>query len=115
MKPSVPTDIQARDSRRIGDVRQLKLALSLYFKDHEKYPSDLDALMPQYLGPTLRDPSTGGRYGYATNGAHYVLGTKLEDPTDPYLGSLQDKQLGTDLDGMQLGLNCDDPVYCVGG
>jgi hypothetical protein len=106
---------QARDSRRIGDIRQLQLALSLYFKDHQGYPTNIDVLMPQYLGPTLRDPSTGDRYGYATNGSKYVLSTKLEDPVNPYLGSLNDKQLGTDLDGMQLGVNCDDPVYCVGG
>jgi hypothetical protein len=112
---SVSTPSQARDNRRIGDLRQLQIALSLYFKDHHDYPTNLDALIPQYLGPTLRDPSTGDRYGYATDRNKYVFSTKLEDTTNPYLGNLNDKQLGTDLDGNQLGVNCDDPVYCVGG
>jgi len=86
----------------------------LYFDAHPTigYPKDLTALVPKYLSVLPLDPSTGVIYAYATDVAHVpsvhdIVSATLEDP--------QNVALQNDADGMDLGINCDDPVYCTGG
>lgn len=105
---------KARDARRIGDLRQVALALEMYADDNNaQYPgdavadcddwTDLDtALEPDYMTNVPTDPGAN-TYAYdrdpssATGG--YVLRAQLEDGNN--------SALNDDVD--------DNPVYAVGG
>jgi prepilin-type N-terminal cleavage/methylation domain-containing protein len=69
---------QARDARRISDIRQIQNLLENYYGTNNKYPAALTDLSP--LPPS--DPLDGTKqYGYAQlNGSDqsYVLGVCLE-------------------------------------
>jgi type II secretion system protein G len=74
---------KARDVRRVSDVRQIQLALQMYFDVNSAYPTTLQgiaALVPTYLPVVPTDPQGGGNYSYcapATLGYH--LGATLEN------------------------------------
>lgn len=82
---------KSRDARRVADVRQLQLALELYYDaNSSKYPTALSALAPTYIAAVPNDPGSNLAYAYvglqgsasaaATCGS-YHLGTKIEDTT----------------------------------
>ena len=91
---------KGRDGRRVSDVNQIRLALSLYYDAHNYYPSGstastafgtvLSALQSEgFIGTLPNDPmnGTGNTYGYiatnCTSGSNcggYVLGADLEVP-----------------------------------
>ncbi len=85
---------KSRDARRITDLKQIQLALELYFDGDGKaqYPTDIYAatggLAPKYIQTVPRDPNDltdTGKYTYAyppgTNSrTTYHLGGALEDP-----------------------------------
>src|SRR3990167_8325764 len=80
---------KSRDARRISDIKQLQLALELYFDDEGAYPAGSDATGLDLLAAGGQiatiplDPSTGNSYEYAGLGANctdYHIGTQLEDP-----------------------------------
>lgn len=56
---------QAKDAKRVADVRQMASALELYFNDNQSYPESKDGqpvgLTPNYLGqvPTSPEPPDG--------------------------------------------------------
>ena len=115
---------KARDARRVSDIRQMALALEMYYDANGGYVSDTinndndwdalaAALAPTYIGAIPTDPSNTGVYVYKyhpdsiiTNGAQdYVLGATLEvSGTDA---------LSTDVNGTVIGLDCADPAYCI--
>ena len=96
---------KSRDARRIGDIKQLQLALEMYYDSNSAYPSTTAALVGDFIPVQPQDPQ-GGNYLYALIGSsNYVLGATLESTTHSALGS--------DVDGTVGGINCDDPVYCV--
>lgn len=112
-----------RDARRVGDLRQVQLALELYFDASASYPpvSAYDELgkflAPGYLSALPQDPKSGGVYMYRALGAEntacaaapctqYILSAKLEDTGTSWLAS--------DRDDAPVGLSCADPIYCVG-
>lgn len=82
-----------RDSRRIADIRQLQLALELYFDKHNEYPpanTICDAthyyglevfLDGEFISAVPRDPLTSKCYFYATpyyaSSSVYHLGAQL--------------------------------------
>lgn len=90
---------RARDSRRVSDLRQLELALELYYAANEQYPemvagasstAPFDELIADgYLNMKTapNDPTTGNTYCYATlnvTGAtyptqYYHMGAILEN------------------------------------
>jgi len=92
---------KSRDARRIADVKQIQLALELYFDANSaKYPDALSSLTPTYIGTEPKDPSTGASYAYdnldtsgnacavATGSCTlYHLGANLEESTNPALSS----------------------------
>lgn len=97
-----PVQRQGRDSRRIGDLRQVQNALELYYSKCGHYPGDAScgatAIGDSWTGLTTaltgagiginvipNDPSTGKNYHYATDFKTYVLGADLEDATNPNL------------------------------
>jgi len=104
---------RARDTRRIGDLRQVALALQLYREDNTGYPAALTGLVPNFMRALPKDPSTGADYGYGIDGAtppqDYVLRTVLEVATNqalnPENGDIDDSPIYT--------LDCTDPAYCI--
>ncbi len=96
---------KSRDARRLSDIKQLQMALEMYFDSQSvgAYPvtgtgSDqgLNALVSSNFLPSLpKDPSTGFDYKYCGGGTTYHLGAIMEDPKNPALSSDQDIALGT--------------------
>lgn len=104
---------RARDARRIGDVRQVTLALQLYHEENGKYPADIYAatgsLTPTYMRSVPKDPNASANYLYgvdsATNPQDYVMGATLE---------VANQALNDDVDTNPVyGINCADLTYCV--
>ena len=113
---------KARDVKRVGDIRQLQLALEGYYDDIRAYPggdgaatcstaaAELGALVPNYISALPSDPG-GGSLAYAydavavADGQDYVLRADLEDITHSALGG--------DIDGdaaANFGCDCADAV-----
>ena len=71
---------KSRDARRISDIKQLQLALELYFDSNANYPqaTTLTAdLTPTYISVLPKDPSTGDAYLYAALGSE-VFGEDID-------------------------------------
>jgi len=75
---------RARDARRKEELDNIKNALRLYYNDSQEYPSDLDAVDPDYMSSVPVDPSTGSEYGYCTGSDNdtFVLCAELENAGD---------------------------------
>lgn len=95
---------KSRDARRIADIKQIQLALELYFDANPTtgYPLTIAALTPTYLPVTPAPPAGTGAtaYGYAALGTgtsctSYHLGVSLEDTTNAALASDVDAAVGT--------------------
>jgi general secretion pathway protein G len=92
---------KSRDAKRISDVKQLQLALELYYDANGNYPTAL-SLLPTagYIASIPTDPSDASAYPYAAlgNGAtcsSYHLGSNLESGTHKALSADQDAVAGT--------------------
>ena len=106
---------KSRDARRLSDVKQLQLALELFFDSNGAYPSSTSALAPDFIGSVPVDPVSDDPYDYETGSSNtdYVLRSTLEQ--------LDHQALGDDVDGTPLSsIDCDDadqsattPYYCV--
>lgn len=108
---------KGRDARRISDIKQLQLALELWYDNNSsKYPDALSSLAPTYISVIPSDPQ-GGAYAYdnlTSTGAacvvatgvcsNYVIGATLEDGGN--------SALSQDIDGTVGSVSCNDPVYC---
>jgi prepilin-type N-terminal cleavage/methylation domain-containing protein len=85
---------KGRDAKRVSDVKEIQLALELYYDANSGYPTSLAPLAPSYISAIPTDPSSSatcttgtqaGCYDYvpltglATSGCGaYHLGTSLE-------------------------------------
>ena len=75
---------KSRDARRVSDIKQVQLALELYFDDNGGYPiaasyAALDLSTGGYMPSMPVDPSSGGTYYYEAAGATtYCLGSNME-------------------------------------
>ena len=62
---------KARDARRQSDIRQISLAMEMYYDDDQAYATS--ATMPSnigdYLNPVPTDPQGGSNYTWLDNGA----------------------------------------------
>ena len=114
---------KARDVKRVGDMRQLQLALEGYYDDNAAYPGgdasavtcqNLSAIVakltPKYIPALPVDSSPTKNYSYdagaAADGQDYVLRAVLEDTAHAALAG--------DIDGAaaaNFGCDCED----VGG
>jgi len=78
--------IKARDVRRITDLKEIELALALYYDVNRSYPASLnDLVSDKYLPVIPSDPTPSKSYEYAkTSATHYCVGAELEGaaPTD---------------------------------
>lgn len=122
-----PTQKQGRDARRISDLKQVQNVLELYFQKCRRYPGDetcaatnpatwaelQTSLQGAGIGLTQsipNDPVAGKTfsYGVSTDGTSYILRAGLESPGN--------QVLSTDVDGVVLGLDCnDDPAVNADG
>lgn len=80
---------KGRDARRIADVKQIQLALELYYDANGAYPATLSTstlVTPGYISSLPADPSNSQVYAYQPYGAtasaatcsSYHLGSDLE-------------------------------------
>lgn len=101
--------LKSRDAKRIADLKQIQLALELFFDSEGGYPTaaqfaatDGTGLVPTYMATLPKDPTTGGNYAYSGLGStactSYHLGAVLEQSGN--------KILDTDIDATQ-GTECD--------
>jgi len=90
---------KGRDARRIADVKQLQLALELYYDSHSNYPTSAqyasNLVSEGFISTLATDPSTGLGYAYEAIGSgttcsSYHLGTKLETTGHTALSSDSD-------------------------
>ena len=109
---------KGRDSRRISDVKQLQLALELFYDNNSsEYPDALSSLAPTYISVVSTDPQSGSySYDNLTNAgascdtgtgvcANYVIGATLEDSSNPVFNQ--------DIDGTVGSITCTDPMFCA--
>lgn len=104
--------VKSRDARRIADIKQIQLALALYYDSHSSsYPSTLAPLATAGDIPTVPvDPSTGAGYAYAGLGSgvtcsSYHIGATLEDSTNQALKSSANAAAGTACTGSAADFN----------
>lgn len=75
---------KSRDTRRVADIKQIQLALELYFDANRQYPAsgtlyNSGVLAPSYI-PTVPPDPLGGNYRYCrTATTSYHLGGSLEE------------------------------------
>ena len=116
--------MKARDVRRLADLRQVALALEMYYDDSPdmSYPGisgsnqwgDADSGMTKalqdsgFISAVPTDPVGINIYQYwvAPGNQGYVLKATLENSDNPALND--------DTDGSNVfGCDCDDPAYCL--
>jgi len=110
---------KSRDAKRIADIKQLQLALELYFDDLKAYPNaSLTGLAPTYIPAIPVDPLSTGSYvykytGISVNGSctSYHLGALLENTGHTALSAKSNAGVntslcasGADFDGTVVGL-----------
>ena len=110
---------KARDAKRIADVKQVQLALELYFDDSgNAYPATLAPLRPDYIPVIPLDPN-GSAYSYAAllvsgNCTDYHLGATLENANNPVLANDSDAAASTSIcTGSVTDFDGADPVFDV--
>ena len=105
---------KARDTRRVSDMRQVALALEMYYDDNTStgYPNGPWGTMETaietggYMSSVPGDPGTGTyEYGVAADNQDYVLNATLEDSNN--------SALDDDVDGTVYTISCVDPEYCI--
>jgi|SRR3989344_354877 len=113
---------KSRDARRVADIKQLQIALELYFDAISEYPDATSALAPTYIPSVPADP-LGGAYPYdnyddntrtacvvadAGNCTYYHIGAKMEELTSPALDSDRDLAdlAGSGPDGLSVVTAC---------
>ena len=112
--------VKSRDARRVADIKQVQLALELYYNDTAAYPATSSALVPTYISVLPSDPQTGGGYKYAglnTGCTSYHLGTALEQTTvttGSALSNDADAAAGTACTGSAADFNGVDTQDCAG-
>jgi len=101
---------KSRDARRLADIKQLQVALELYFDSNTNaYPGTLKLLTTGCGGApciaAIPNDPLNTAYSYSGGGTGYAIGVTLEDSSNPALTN--------DVDGTVSGIVCDEPVYCV--
>jgi len=83
---------KSRDARRVADLKQLQLAMQLYYDANSSYPTTTAALAPTYIATIPRDPIGSIAYPYdqVTSGSSYHIGANLEDANNQALQSDSD-------------------------
>lgn len=111
---------KGRDARRIADIKQLQLALELYYDANGSYPATVATstlVSNGYIAAIPSDPSTGSAYSYAGLGSSsctsYHLGATLEQTSHTSLAGDNDAAAGTACTGSGADFAGTDPIYDV--
>lgn len=111
---------KGRDARRVADIKQLQLALELYYDANSAYPAAISTttlVTPGYIAAIPADPSTNAAYSYAGLGAStctsYHLGATLETSNHTTLNGDNDAAAGTACTGSAADFAGTDPIYDV--
>jgi len=101
-----------RDARRVADIKQIQLALELYFDANPTtgYPVALTGLVSNYMQIMPKDPSTQANYSYvaigsSTNCSSYHLGATLEVSTNIALPGVNANSTGSSCQGVGGGFD----------
>jgi prepilin-type N-terminal cleavage/methylation domain-containing protein len=124
---------KGRDAKRITDVKQLSLALALYYDAcGRQYPSSLTPVTPDtncpsgtnlasFINPVPLHPTggpwlSGAPYGYFTNTARtdYILRARLETKNTALDNDIDDVDLPTGFTAPLCNDAADPYYYCVG-
>lgn len=121
--------VKGRDARRISDVKQLQLALELYYDNNQSYPAatyalgnastSLAALVTgNFISSIPSDPTGSGNYRYSYGSADLTSAACATAPCASYIVSASIEGTNSvpagDVDGTVLGsVSCADPVYCM--
>lgn len=86
--------VKSRDSRRISDIKQIQLALELYYDSNGQYPTQIygspsPLVDGDHIAAVPTDPNTGNNYMYAHNSPQtdYHIGANLEQTDHQALDS----------------------------
>jgi len=101
----------SRDARRISDIQQLQLTISLYYNDKGRFPIKLEDLTAEnYLSTLPKDPTTNALYFYNS----YFAGTGPSILNcDPTSRPVVLYHLGAALETGHAELNNDSPIFQV--
>lgn len=124
---------KSRDTRRVADIKQIQMALEMYFDQNREYPYGNEgtaspgykALAPTFIATIPAGPSSGEVYQYqaletssgvdcdadADTCLYYHLGVILEENNPTLLGSDRDLDItasGDTIDGTGDTANCGD-------
>ncbi|MBI2046291.1 MAG: type II secretion system protein [Parcubacteria group bacterium] len=108
---------KSRDAKRIADLKQLQLALELYFDANRAYPPILDSLATIYIPSIPQDPLITPAYQYAallsgTSCTSYHLGATMEATGHAVLTTDSDASASTDIcSGSAADFAGTDPIY----
>ena len=113
--------LKARDAKRVSDIKQIQLAVEMYYDDNSNYPASTTVttlVTPGYIASIPTDPSTGNAYSYAALGSgstcsSYHLGATLENTNNSVLDSDIDAAAGTACTGGGTDFAGTDPIYDV--
>lgn len=108
----------AYDSRRLADMQKVQSYLEIYYTKNRLYPnvSSWSALQTELVNANIglsaipNDPIPGSFYYYGVDTSDfqsYVVGAKFSTSDHSALKE------PTELDGTILGVDCNDPVFCV--
>lgn len=114
---------KSRDAKRVSDIKQMQLALELYYDSNGQYPVDVASLSPDYIPQDPVDPLDDVAYHYQAYTANdvtvagnecaagstctsYHLGADLEADTHSALDA------DSDIDGSQV-LGAGDDHACT--
>lgn len=112
---------KGRDARRVADIKQIQLALELYYDANSGYPSAISTstvVSAGYIAAIPVDPSTGVAYSYAGLGSgatctSYHLGATLETTNHTVLNGDNDATAGTACTDSAADFAGTDPIYDV--
>jgi prepilin-type N-terminal cleavage/methylation domain-containing protein len=108
---------EARDTRRVADIRQIQNQLEIYYSMNQNYPADIYDLAGTPYDP-VTDPTTGElrKYAYQRISLNsYLLGTCLEGERPTGISHIT-QTFPNGITNYGEGCNCDDvsnKVYCV--
>lgn len=110
------SEFSPRDKERIYNLKELQLAMELYYDKNGAYPAALTLLEGEgYIRKIPSDPSTGASFFYATpqerNISTYHIGVKLEEIDNSALRT--DADFNSRARGYRNGFDGSDPMYDI--
>ncbi|MBI2109176.1 MAG: prepilin-type N-terminal cleavage/methylation domain-containing protein [Parcubacteria group bacterium] len=107
---------KSRDAKRVADLKQIQLALELYFDDNNStYPATLAPLTTGSYIPVIPEDPNGAAYSYSGLGGatctDYHLRATLENAANPALDNDSDAAAGTACTGSAADAAGTDPIY----